>query len=131
MSRHIETVQNLYAAFGAGDIPVILAALADDVDWEHDWGIQPLKWYVPRKGTAEVAGFFATLTDFDIMRFEVANLLEGGCQVVALIRIELEVKATGKRFKDLEAHLWTFGADGKVTAFRHLTDTRQLAAATT
>lgn len=29
----IERVQQIHAAFGRGDIPAILAALADDVEW--------------------------------------------------------------------------------------------------
>lgn len=130
MSRNVETVKAAYAAFGRGNIPAILALLADDVAWEHDWGAATLKWYRPRRGPADVAGFFQTLADFDFLLFEPANLLEGGNQVVAVTHVELTVKSNGKRFKDLEAHLWTFGPDGKVTGFRHLTDTHQLAMAT-
>jgi hypothetical protein len=29
------TVVGLYEAFGRGDVPAVLAALADDVRWEH------------------------------------------------------------------------------------------------
>ena len=29
----IETVQKMYAAFGKGEVPAILACLADDVEW--------------------------------------------------------------------------------------------------
>ncbi|KAF0137581.1 MAG: hypothetical protein FD152_371 [Xanthobacteraceae bacterium] len=130
MSRNIDTVQTAYAAFGRGDVGAILALLADDVSWEHDWGGETLRWYRPRRGPAEVAGFFTTLAEFDFLRFEPFNLLEGGDQVVALIHIELGIKANGRRFRDLEAHLWTCGSDGKVTGFRHLTDTHQLAQAT-
>jgi ketosteroid isomerase-like protein len=100
------------------------------VDWEHDWGMEPLKWLAHRKGPADVAGFFGTLSDFEFHRFEPVNLLEGGNQVMAVIRTEIGVKATGKVFRDLEAHLWTFGPEGEVTAFRHMIDTRQMAAAT-
>lgn len=31
----IETVRQIYAAFGRGDVPAILACLAEDVDWEY------------------------------------------------------------------------------------------------
>jgi ketosteroid isomerase-like protein len=34
MATALETVQQIYAAFGRGDIPAILAALDDDVKWE-------------------------------------------------------------------------------------------------
>ena len=46
---------------------------------------------------------------------------------VAMIQIELKFKANGRIIKDLEAHLWTFGADGQVTRFRHLVDTKAFA----
>lgn len=36
MSRHAKTVEAIYAAFGRGDIPGILAALRENVEWEHD-----------------------------------------------------------------------------------------------
>ena len=65
MTSHVETVQAAYGAFGRGDVPAILAMLADDVAWEHDWGGAQLKWYVTRRGPQEAAGFFATLADFD------------------------------------------------------------------
>jgi ketosteroid isomerase-like protein len=36
MSRNLETVKQIYAAFGRGDIPAVLNTLANDVDvaWE-------------------------------------------------------------------------------------------------
>ena len=49
--------------------------------------------------------------------------------VAVPIHLELRVKSTGKIIKDLEAHLWTFDADGKVTRMRHLADTQQFALA--
>ena len=130
MSRNVETVQSAYAAFGRGDIPGILALLADDVRWEHDWGGEQLKWYASRRGPADVVGFFQSLADFEFLRFEPFAFLEGDNMVAVPVHVELRVKANGKTFKDLEAHLWTFGVDGKVTAFRHLTDTHQLAMVT-
>lgn len=40
-----------------------------------------------------------------------------------LIGCELTVKATGKRVRDEEIHLYEFGPYGKVAAFRHFLDT--------
>lgn len=31
--ENTQTVMDLYAAFGRGDLPAVLAALADDVEW--------------------------------------------------------------------------------------------------
>lgn len=125
MSDHVATVQAIYAAFGRGDIPAILGHLAEDVAWEHDWGGTPLPLYRPRKGRDAVPGFFSELQAIEIARFEPVNLLTGGDQVVAVIRLEATARATGRKITDLEAHLWTFGADGRVHAFRHLADMRQ------
>lgn len=129
MSRNIATIKDMYAAFGRGDIPAILAHLADDVEWEHDWN-EPLKWHRPLRGRAAVPQFFETLSDFDFLKFEPLTFLEGAGMICVLIRIELRAKATGRIIRDLEAHLWTFGADGAVTRFRHFADTHQLAKST-
>jgi ketosteroid isomerase-like protein len=75
-------------------------------------------------------GFFETLADFEFLHFEPVGFLEGDGMVCVPIRLELRVKANGRIIRDLEAHLWTFGADGKVTRLRHLVDTLQFAEAT-
>ena len=129
MSRNTATIQHMYAAFGRGDIPAILEHLDEKVEWEHDW-TEPLKWYRPLRGRAAVPQFFETLSDFDFLKFEPCAFLEGAGMVCVLIRVELRVKTTGRIIRDLEAHLWTFGDDGKVARFRHLADTHQYAVAT-
>ena len=75
-------------------------------------------------------GFFESLADFEFTRFEPTAFLAGDDMVAVPIRIELLVKKTGKRIRDLEAHLWTFGPSGLVTRFRHLADTHQFVLAT-
>jgi ketosteroid isomerase-like protein len=131
MSRNVDTVKTIYACFGKGDLAGILERLDPDVEWEHDWSGPTLKWYAPLRGRAEVPKFFdAILTDFEFVRFEPAAFLEGGNMVAVPVQLELLVKANGRRIRDLEAHLWTFGEDGLVTRFRHLVDTHQFALAT-
>ena len=123
-----QTVQEIYAAFGAGDIDTILGRLADDVRWEH-WpdgsGAQRhgVPWLAERTGPAEVGEFFAALGALDINEFAPTAFLEGDGVVAAVIAIDLTVKATGERFRDAEMHLWSFDAHGRVTAFRHFVDT--------
>jgi uncharacterized protein len=125
MSRNIETVQGIYAAFGRGDIPAILAALADDVEWEHDSVDHGIPWLTPRRGRASVGAFFASLAALEISRLDVASLLEGKNQVASVIHIEAKVKATGRVVRDLELHLFTFDDEGQVIRFRHVVDTLQ------
>jgi hypothetical protein len=86
-------------------------------------------YLVPRKGKADVGGFFAALAGIDFHGFEPVNLLAGGNQVAAVFKLDVTVKATGRRFQDLEIHLWTFGDAGEVTSMRHVLDTAKHAAA--
>jgi len=119
---HVTTVQQIYEAFGRGDVPAILGYLADDVSWDQDAPGYGVPLYEPGVGKAHVERFFSTLQDIDFLRFEPSNFLSGGNQVAVPIAVEVRVKATGKTVKALEMHLWTFGQDGKVTRFFHCID---------
>jgi ketosteroid isomerase-like protein len=125
MPSHIETVQTMYGAFGRGDVPAILAGLSDNVEWEHDSSDHGLPWFKQRRGPAEVGGFFSDLGDLSIERFEPQSFLASADQVAVTIAIDIVVKATGRRIRDLAIHLWTFAPDGKVARFRHFVDTHQ------
>jgi uncharacterized protein len=122
----LQTIQEIYQAFGRGDVPAILERLAEDVAWEHDAPDYEVPWLVPGRGKPHVLAFFGVVgSQLSISKFELKNLLEGQQQVVGVIEIEAKVNATGKSFRDLELHLWTFAATGKVARFRHVVDTHQ------
>jgi ketosteroid isomerase-like protein len=113
-------VQAFYEAFGKGDVPTILAGLADDVDWEYAAGETAVPWLQRRHGRDAVGGFFEALGGLEFHKFQPTAIIEGDGVVVALIDIEATVKATGKRIaEEDELHLWRFNADGKVARFRH------------
>lgn len=126
---NIGTVQAIYEAFGRGDVPAILERLDEGIEWERNGMGHGVPWLAPGRGKAHVGQFFASLAAVDIGKFVPMNLLEGGNQVVAVIDIELTVKATGRTVRDEELHLWTFGEDGKVVSFHHVVDTAQHVAA--
>ena len=132
--QHLATIGALYQAFGRGDIPAVLDLLADDVSWDADWADNfaqrtLVEHFRPRRGTAQVAEFFAVLAGYQVHDFQVQGLMAGGEHVVAKILIELS-GPNGGRFRDEELHLWTFGPDGRITALRHYLDTaKHLAAA--
>ncbi len=128
MSRNLETVKEIYAAFARGDIAAILDRCADDVAWEA-WADNSaakagVPWLLPRHGKAGAAEFFGLIGPMLVVRdFRVLSLLDGGDHVAAEFEIECDVPSTGGHYRDEEMHLWTFDATGKVIRLRHYTDT--------
>jgi len=123
---HIGTVQQLYEAFGKGDVSAILGHLADDVDWEYGGDATDLPWLQARRGRDRVAGFFQDLAALDIQRFQPTTFLESGNVVVVLIQLEAVVRATGRRVvEEDEVHIWHFDDSGQVRRFRHRLDTHR------
>ena len=106
----IERVQQLYAAFGRGDVPHILAGLASDVDWEHDAFPNPVPWLQPLKGRDQVPTFFEVLmSNVEITVFKPTQFFADGNTVVVLLDLEFTVRATGKRvIEPDEVHIWRF-----------------------
>jgi ketosteroid isomerase-like protein len=128
------TLRAIYEAFGRGDMPAILALISDEArfeDWPDNSAVVSGKapYMLRREGKAGAAAFFGSLAALEIHDFRVLNILAGGDQACASVAIDFTVKATGKRVRDEELHLWTFGADGRVVAMRHYSDTAKHIAA--
>lgn len=121
----IETVQQIYAAFGRGDVPAILAQLADDVEWEYATAPNPIPWLQPLRGRDQVPGFFEALfAGIEITLFEVNKIFGDDSTVVDLVTLEYTARATGRKVQEIdEVHIWHFNAAGKVQRFRHRADT--------
>lgn len=128
MASHIPTVQAIYAAFGRGDVPGILRHLAPDIAWDQGWGIAPPPPLRVGRGHDTVTAFLSGLAAYEFLRFEPLNFLEGGNQVAVVIALDLQSRATCRRHAETEIHLWTFGADGRAMAMRHIVDPRGFAA---
>ena len=126
------TAADIYAAFGRGDVPAVLARLAPDVAWESwtDNSAQRggVPYLVPRTGPGDVAGFFAELATMTVLDFAVLDLIGTGRQVAAEVRASFALP-NGGRFADEEVHLWTFDDAGRVCRFRHYVDTAKHLAA--
>jgi ketosteroid isomerase-like protein len=127
---NLTTVQEIYAAFGKGDVPAILDHLADSVEWEYGAGTAEIPWLKKRHGRAGAAEFFASLSALEIHTFIPKRFLEGPDLVVVLLELEASVKSTGKRIvEEDEVHIWYFDDKNRVTRFRHRVDTQQHLAA--
>jgi len=130
---NLETLQIFYEAVAKEDMAGILGPLSDQIAWDV-WdppspAQEKIPYMAPRHGKAEVPGFFEALQVSDWHRFEPAGFIDGGDQIAVRILIDATAKMTGTRYQDEQIHHWTFGADGKITAFRHFSDTDKTAKA--
>ena len=132
-TSHVASVSALYEAFGRGDLPAILARLANDVQFDADWidhhgqraGVEHM---TARRGQAEVAKFFKLIAGWQVDEFTVLDLMASGEQVAAEVRVAFTLP-NGGRFIDEEVQLWTFDPAGKVKRLRHYVDTAKHIAA--
>jgi ketosteroid isomerase-like protein len=119
---NIDTVKAIYEAFGRGDVPAILEHLDEHVTWDTQYDSPAAPWLEPRKGKANIPGFFESLAPLQITRFTPFFFAEDADRVVAVIHLEADHK--GKHYViPNDGHLWTFTSKGKAIDFQHLTDT--------
>lgn len=132
MSTPLQTVQQIYAAFGRGDIPAIVALLDDEVQWEtwadHSAQAAGVPWLRAGTGKAAALRFFEEISRWRFEDFQVLGLMASESQVAAEVKVDAVVPG-GKRLRDEEMHLWNVNAAGKVTRFRHYADTAKHIAA--
>ena len=122
---NIEIVEQIYGAFGRGDVAAILERIDAEVDWEVGMVDGGVPWLRPGKGRAAVGAFFEALGGLEFTKFEVVTVVGAGEYVVGLLNVGFTVRATGKQVSEtLESHVWRFEA-GRVVAFRHGSDTHQ------
>ena len=87
-----QTVQEMYAAFGRGDIHTILSHLADDVSWEAE-GPASLSFTGVGKGhTAALRFFEALAAHHQDPNLEMTDILESGDTVAAFGRYQATVR---------------------------------------
>lgn len=117
MSTATTIVQEVYAAFGRGDVPAILSLVASDVDWEFV-ASPGLAYAGRRRSRAEVAAFFEAIPRTDnIHAFEPREFLEAGSHVTVLGWERATALDTGKDFESEWVHVFTV-TEGKVTRWR-------------
>jgi ketosteroid isomerase-like protein len=123
---NVDTVKQIYDAFGRGDVPAIIDKLDENVEWDTEIPTEGVPWLQPRRGKANVPAFFESLAPLTITRFEPHTFFETDDKVFVLIALE-GTNASGKSFNmPYEGHLWVFGGDGKVAKFQHVADTAQM-----
>lgn len=122
---NVDTVKEIYGAFGRGDVPAILEKLDENVEWETYIPVEGVPWLQTRRGRDNIAGFFESLAPLEFKRFEPQTFFESGDKVFVLIALDITTKGKDYSFP-LEGHLWQFSATGKVAKFDHVADTAQM-----
>src|SRR5215210_5597289 len=95
--ENIRLVQALYAAFGRGDIPALLDALTDDVEWWEPGPTDVLPWAGLRRGSDQVGQLFRVLDEVEeVQQFQPQEFVAQGDRVVVLGHERCRIKSTGR-----------------------------------
>lgn len=124
VEANVRMINELFEAFGRGEVDTLLAALADDVDWqgpvsEH---ASSLPWAGRRRGREQVAEYFrqfAAISDWHPM--EDVTFTAAGDRVVVEGRNRNTARATGRPYQHQWVMLFTI-SDGQIVRFRHYYD---------
>ena len=121
-------VREVYEAFGRGDVPSMLGALSEDIDWRID-GPETVPYFGQHNGHGGVVEFLTKLgTNVEMERFEPREFIARGDKVIVLGGERGRVKSTGRAFDNDWAMVFTL-SDGKIKSFRSYEDTGAVAGA--
>jgi uncharacterized protein len=128
MKTSVQVVQEMYGAFGRGDVGGVLETLAEDVHWlVHGPPDVPLSG--ARRGRAETAGFFRLLAEqLEVQEFALDHVMAEGDRVTVLGHERMRVRGTGLSYRADWVHVFTVH-DARICRFVEYTDTAAMAAA--
>jgi ketosteroid isomerase-like protein len=123
----VEFVEGIYGAFARGDVPAVLGAFAEDIEWYEAEGMP--YGGLHRGGEAVAQNVFGPIAE-DVEGFAVTpeELIGSGGTVAAVVRYTGTGKATGNTLDLPAVHVWDI-RDGKAARFRQFIDTVKFAEA--
>ena len=123
--ENVEFVKGIYDAFARGDVPAVLGAFAEDIDWFEAEGMPYGGSY--RGGEAVAQNVFGPISeDVDAFAIIPEEAIGSGATVAAIVRYTGTGKATGKALDVPVVHVWEI-RDGKLARFRQFIDTVKFA----
>jgi uncharacterized protein len=125
-NENIKTVQNIYEAFGIGDVNTIVNSVSDDVVW-IDPGYPDLPFGSEGRTKNQIPDFFQSLgTHINYTKFEPREFIADKENVIVLGYHEGTITSTGKNIGQEWVMVWKFNDTGKVKYYRAHLDTNQL-----
>jgi hypothetical protein len=125
---NVHLIRRTYENFKAGDLPAVLAAFAEAVEWIQPQ-VEGISFSGKRRGRDQVAEFFATMSAAqEPLQFEPQEYIAQGDRVVALGHYRWHAKGTGRDWESDWAHFYTI-RNGQITRFQEYTDTAMAIAA--
>ena len=119
----IQKMQDLYAAFGRGDIATILSSVSDDVSWGIGTTATEVPWYGLRDGRDAVGDFFATLSrEVEFTEFAPRFFASTGNHVLVHVDIGYKLTKNGNTASVSSMHEFEL-ENGRVKSFRGYEDT--------
>jgi ketosteroid isomerase-like protein len=124
---NLKFLRSLYDAFGRGDIPTVLGAMSQDIQW-HQAENNPYMptgqaWVGP---DAVLNNLFMRLgADWDSFSVHPRSFHDASGSIVVEGRYTGTYKATGKSMDVQMCHIWDI-KDGKLTRFQQYVDTAKL-----
>jgi ketosteroid isomerase-like protein len=121
MATNKEIVEGVYASFAQGDVPTVLGAMAENIQWAEADGFPLAGTYVGPQAVLE--GVFMRLGEIgDEFAAVPDQLVADGDTVVALGNYTWKHNVSGAPAKVKMVHVWTV-ADGKLATFQQHVDT--------
>jgi ketosteroid isomerase-like protein len=123
---NVQRMQDLYEAFGRGEVPAVLGAMDPGIEWRQAEGHPFQPSGMPFVGPdAIVQNVFMRLgTEWDGFTVTPKEFHDAGPVVVVEARYTGTCKETGKSLDAQVCHVWKLH-DGKITNFQQYVDTGQ------
>lgn len=127
MTTPVETVRAFYAALGAGNAPVALGLMANDIEWITMW-----HYKVDGRGPQKVAEglVMPLMKEWKEFKLVPSEYIADAETVVSLGNFIATHGTSGKTVDARYAHVWTV-IDGRIKRFRQYIDTLAVAEART
>ncbi len=125
MGTAVETVRKFYEAVSAGNAPVALGLLADDIEWITMW-----HYKVDGRGPQKVAEglLMPLMKEWREFKLVPSEYIEDGDTVVSLGNFIATHGSSGRNVDARYAHVWTV-VEGRIKRFRQYIDTLAVAEA--